>query len=916
MNKKTLKKFLVFSLLMLLPLTMAAQTIKGKVTDPAGEALPYMNVLEKGTTNGVTTDDNGEFSITVKSLPATIVVSSIGFQTKEVNVTNSSYLTIVINEGSEDLDEIVVTGNRAKPRTILDSPVPIDNIDVSELQNSGKPTFDRMLVFKVPSFNSQNQAISDATAHYDPADLRGMGPSRTLVLINGKRKNQSAQVYLNRTPGKGEVGVDLKSIPTAAIERVEVLRDGASAIYGSDAIAGVLNIILKKDVEYSTFTTKAGITSQKDGFNLSADYNTSFKFGDGGFVNFTLGYYKQNITNRAGSPGTADLPGAPDADDYVNATYPNGTTNPSYIADTNYYNDNIGGWTDWANEDPTLGMKVGQPEMEKGDLFINMEHPLGENSTLYSFHGFTTRTGKSFAYYRAPYWRRDIGAANYLTSTPSSSSLTNNFRGYQPTFQTEINDHINSAGIKFELAEDWKADASVTFGSNDVFYTVNNSVNRDYLADNDNSPSTFKPGGYRLSNVVGNFDVSGLLSEEISVAAGLEYKRESYRAFEGNHLSYYKGGSDSFAGIKPAEAGLWHRSNTAIYGQLDYDISEDFLLGFAGRYEDFTDAGSNFSWKVNGRYKIGDKGALRASYSTGFRAPTLHQRHITLSQYIIVAGSSEPLLQGTLANNNPAVQALGVPSLTHELSKNISAGLTYKFNRNFSASLDFYQINVDDRVLFSSQIGALDGDLDGSDAVEQILIDNNVVAVQFFINAGDTKTSGADLVLNYKNLFEFESGKVNASLSANFNKTTFDAINTPAALDAGGYNIFDRQEQGLITNSRPRSKMILGLNYVGEKWDWNLNNTRFGEVTITAPQSGGIDQVLGAKVSTDLGFVYKLTDLVSFNGQINNIFDVYPDVTLTSTNTAQAGSRFPYSAEVQQLGQLGTNFSLGLSFQF
>ena len=443
MKLKNVLKFLTFAFALFLSSTLAAQTIKGKVTDSSGEGLPYMNIVEKGnTSNGIVSSDNGEFSITVGSLPTSLVVSSMGFETKTVNVTNASYLTIVVNEDNA-LDEIVVTGSRNKPRTILDSPVPIDNIDVAELVQSGKPTLDRMLTFKVPSFNSQNQAISDATAHYDPADLRGLGPSRTLVLINGKRKNQSAQVYLNRTPGKGEVGVDLKSIPTAAIERVEVLRDGASAIYGSDAIAGVMNIILKKDVEYSTFSTKAGITSEQDGFSLSSDFNTAFGFGDGGFVNVTLGYYKQEVTNRAGI--AADV----------------GST-PRDIA--------------WLAANPRAGMTVGQPAMEKKDLFVNMEHPIGDNSTLYSFHGYTTRDGQSFAYYRAPYWRNDVADANFITKNP------NDFIGYQPTFETKINDYINAIGVKFPIAEGWSADASVTYGSNDVDVTVNNSVNRDYLS--------------------------------------------------------------------------------------------------------------------------------------------------------------------------------------------------------------------------------------------------------------------------------------------------------------------------------------------------------------------------------------------------------------------------------------------------
>lgn len=874
MKQKNVKRILMFAFLFLLPIALVAQTIKGKVTDASGVSLPYMNVLVKGTSNGVTTNDSGEFSITVKSLPTTIVVSAMGFATQEVVVANTDFLTITVQEASEGLDEVVITGNRIKPRTILDSPVPIDNIDVAELVKSGQPTLDRMLTFKVPSFNSQNQAISDATAHYDPADLRGLGPSRTLVLINGKRKNQSAQVYLNRTPGKGEVGVDLKSIPTAAIERVEVLRDGASAIYGSDAIAGVMNIILKKDVEYSTFTSSAGLTSEQDGFNFSSDFNTAYTFGEGGFVNVTLGYYNQETTNRAGI--ASDVGGT-----------------PRDVA--------------WLAANPTAGMTVGQPAMEKKDFFVNMEHPIGDDSTLYSFHGLTTRTGQSFAYYRAPYWRNDVADANFITRDPA------NFIGYQPTFETKINDHVNALGIRFPIAEGWNADASVTYGANDVDVTVNNSVNRDYLADNGTSPRSFNPGGYAFSNIVGNFDVNTLLSKSVGLAVGMEFKQETFKAIEGNPLSYYGAGSDSFAGIKPAEAGKWSRNNLALYSQLEYDVSDKLLLGIAGRYENFTDAGSNFSWKANGRYKLGDKGAFRASYSTGFRAPTLHQSHITLSQYIIVAGSAEPLLQGTLANDNPAVQALGVPTLTHEISENISAGLTYKFNRNFSGSIDFYQINVDDRVLFTSQIGA-DGDDSTTNPVEQILEDNNVVAVQVFINAGDTKTTGTDIVLNYRNI-EMGEGKLHASFAANFNETTFKAINTPKTIADAGYDIFDRQEQGLITNSRPKSKMILGLNYINDNWDISFNNTRFGQVTITAP-SDGIDQELAAKISTDFGFGYKLTDMITFNANINNIFDVYPDVTLASTKTSQAGSRFMYSSQVQQLGQLGTNFTVGINVQF
>ena len=867
---------LKISMLFLLGATFiyAQQGVSGTVSDASGNPIPWVNVVEKGTTNGTASDFDGNYSISVSS-NATLVFSYVGYGTVEQAV-NGATMNVTLSEG-EKLDEIVLTGNRSKPRTILDSASPIDNISFEELTSGGQNNIEAMLTFKVPSFNAQNQAISDATAHYDPADLRGLGPSRTLVLINGKRKNQSAQVFLNRTPGKGEVGVDLKSIPTAAIERVEILRDGASAQYGSDAIAGVINMVLKKNAEYSTFNVKSGITSQGDGFNFAADYNTSMAFGDGGYVNLTLGYSDQKLTNRAGTPGIADLP------------------------DDARQNE-----IDWAKANPDLGMHVGQPDITKSDLFVNMAHPIGDNMELYSFHGLTMRSGRSFAYYRAPYWRRDVADADFIT--PSD-----NFNGYQPTFETEIDDNINVLGLKFK-AGGWDADASITYGKNSVSYTVNNSVNRDYLDANGTSPRTFHPGGYSLSNVITNLDFSKVYNDVVSASFGFENKTEYFEAIEGDPLSYYGAGSDSFAGIKPAEAGEWNRDNFAVYAGVDLDLSEALLVSLAGRNENFSDFGSNFSWKAAGRLKLGESGVFRASHSTGFRAPTLHQRHLTNSQYIIVASSPEPLLQGTLANNNAAVEELGVPNLFAETSKNTSFGLTYKHNSNFSASLDFYQINVNDRVLFSSQIGS-DDDNTTTNPVEQILEDNGVVAVQFFINAGDTKTTGVDFVMNYRNI-ELGNGTLDASLAANFNKTTIASINTPDALAENGYDIFARIEKGLITNARPRSKVILGLDYNCKNWDLGLYNTAFGEVTITSPNGASFDQTLASKIATDISASYNITRNLSLTGIINNLFDVYPDVTEASTGTAQAGSRFVYSSEVQQLGQLGTVYNVALRYQF
>lgn len=844
---------------------LVAQNVSGTVSDDNGDPLIGASILIKGTSDGTVTDIDGTYSVKVASFPATLVVSYTGYESVELEVSAAGSGNDVTLATGIGLDEVVVTGNRAKPRTILDSPVPVDNINAAELISSGQNNIEQMLNYKVPSFNSQNQAISDATAHYDPADLRGLGPSRTLVLVNGKRKNQSAQVYLNRTPGKGEVGVDLKSIPIGAIERIEVLRDGASAQYGSDAIAGVINIILKEDVEHTTVSVKTGVTSEGDGFNFAADLNSSVNVGEGS-LNYTVGYYNQNLTNRAG-----------DITD----------TDPTY--------------QNWIDENPQGGMIVGQPDMEKVDIFTNFTYPIADNAEFYTFNGVTKRTGRSFAFYRAPYWRPDVAAAEFWTPE-------NLFVGYHPTFETDITDNINVAGFEFGFLG-FNADLSGTYGRNDVSYTVNRSVNRDYLADHGWSPTTFNPGGYTLSNGVFNLDLNRTFgaNENITLGIGAEYKEENFQSHEGDRHSYYKGGSDSFAGIKPEEVVDVDRNSKAAYASLDFDITESLLIGAAARYEDFSDFGSNFSWKLNARYKIGSNGAIRASYSTGFRAPTLHQRYLINSQYIIVAGSPDPVLQGTLANDNPAVKALGVPSLEAETSQNLTAGITYRITDHLSASADFYQINVDDRVLFSSQITAL---ADG-DAIDQILKQNGVVGVQFFINAGETKTTGVDFVLNL-NKVSLGNGYFGGVLAANFNETTIENIKVPSTLETGGYDIFDRREQSLITDSRPKSKIILGLNYEIGAFRFGIDNTQFGEVTVTS--AGGDpanDQVHGSTLITDFNARWRMDERIDLTININNIFDVYPDELLESTGESP-GSRFRYSSIVQQQNFLGTTFSIGM----
>jgi iron complex outermembrane receptor protein len=798
------------------------------------------------------------------------------------------------------LDEIILVGNRAKPRTILNSPVPIDNFGVEELKSTGQPTVDKMLTYKVPSFNSSTQTISDATAHFDPADLRGLGPSRTLVLVNGKRKNQSALVYINDTPGKGEVGVDLKSIPAAAIERIEVLRDGASAQYGSDAIAGVINMVLKKNVEFTTFNVNSGVTTEGDGFNFAADLNTSLNVGEnGGYLNLTFGYYEQEETNRAGTPGN----------DVLFGIESNDPTFGSYVT---------------AN--PDLGMTVGQPEIKKTDVFFNLGLPFKNgNGEVYSFGGLTYRKGKSFALYRTPYFVPD--PFNLLHEAGTE------YLGFQPTFETDIRDNNMTVGTKWEMLG-FNVDLSGTYGRSAVDYENNNTLNRDLGA---NSPTSFYVGGYTFSNTLANLDFSRNFGN-VSVAFGAEMKGERFTAKAGEPASYFNptgsGGAQSFPGLQPSNAVNATRDNFGVYADLEWEPTEELLIGGAIRYEDFSDFGDNTSWKVTGRYLLGEgKGAIRASYSTGFRAPSLHQIYLSNIQTLVSGGTISN--QGTFNNVDPIIrEGLGVPQLTAETSKNISAGITYKVDNNLSLSADFYNVKVDDRVLFTGEIG-FDGDNGSTNPVEQILVDNSITSLKFFVNAVNTNTTGVDLVVNYRNI-ELGNGTLDASLAANFNETKIEGqIATPALLAANGYEIFNRKEQSRITSSRPKSKVLLGFNYEIGKFNVNFNNTYFGEVewkhsnnglngaplgpggTNLPTEDSAYDQTFAGKIITDLNFNYKFSNKISANISVNNLLNVYPDEIDTKGDfVTDLGGRFKYPWEVNQFGFNGTTINGGLTFKF
>lgn len=845
----------------------AQKTITGSVRD-AGTDDPLIGarVLVKGTDKGANTDLEGRFSIEVETVPVTLIIDYLGYDKQEVEHPGGN-LDIAI-EGGLGLDDVVIVGSRFVPRTVITSPVPVDNIRMDDLLNTGQQTVDKMLHYSVPSFNSTQQTVSDATAHFDPADLRGLGPSRTLVLVNGKRKNPSALVYINDTPGKGEVGVDMKSIPAAAIERIEVLRDGASTQYGSDAIAGVINIVLKDDYEYTEANVFSGITTEGDGFNLGYNVNTGFKIGEGGFANVSASYSEQKETNRANSPGQDDLFGVPSSDPFISAN-------------------------------PDLGMRIGTPNMTIADVFYNTEIPVSETSSFYSFGGLTYRKGTSYALYRTPYWVPD---PNNIFHAPGTT-----YEGFQPTFETDIFDNTLAFGVKGEK-RGWKYDISNITGGNKVDYTIGNTLNPAMGA---NSPTIFRAGGYSFRNNVTNLDLARRFFDKLTVNFGTEFRTENFIARAGEEASYVDGGAQSFPGLQPQNEIDAVRYNVGVYADLGFDVTEDFFLGGAARLENYSDFGQTATWKVTGRYKFAeDKFTIRGSASTGFRAPSLHQIYLSNVQTLVSGGTISN--QGTFNNESPVVRNLGVDRLKEENAFNFTAGVAARPVTGLYLSADFYNIAVDDRIVYSSSIASSDTSL----LIGQILRDANITSLKFFTNAVNTVTSGVDFVANYKT--DLGAGQLGFNLGLNFNSTRIEGqIATPEAISAAGVEIFDRKEQSRILTARPQDKQLLGISYEIGGFRAVLNNTRFGEVTWQHATDETKDQTFAAKIVTDLNLHYQFNPTLGLGVSVNNLLNVYPDkIDPKGDPVTDLGGRFLYPWEVNQFGFNGTTLSGNLNIRF
>lgn len=947
-------------LMVMFPLCAFAQgTVSGTVTEAStGNPLPGANVVVKGTSNGTTTDFDGNFNINVNAFPATLVVSSVGFTTQEINVNSAQSISVALEDGVA-LDEIVLVGSRSTGRTVIDSPVPVDVIDVVELTTQGpQTTVNEILNYVAPSFTSTPQTVADGTDHVDPASLRGLGPDQVLVLINGKRRHKSSLVNVNGTVGTGSVATDLNSLPAAAIERIEVLRDGAAAQYGSDAIAGVINIVLRKNTNELNLLVNSGANISQhseqydeggiDGeqFQISANYGLDLG-KNGGFINFTGSMENRGATNRTDSMqqpiytmfdvATRMLgydqafnmnPSALSAyvaslDSSLQSVYDNGIANGDDFLDIIASDAGPGGAqpiTEYELRQRGLSrddfrMKVGQSKLRSGKFMMNMELPVDDNgATFYSFGGVSFRDGLSAGFFRRP---------AYTDGRGTTAALEN---GFLPHIGSRVIDKSLAAGIKGMIG-DWNVDFSNTYGTNSFDFTIKNTANATLLA---STPREFEAGGFSFAQNTTNLDISKKyddIFEGLNVAFGAEYRIENYQLIAGEEASWASydiygdvvsastpdadkqysyfgslvpGGSQVFPGYRPENALDQNRNSYAGYFDVEADITEDFLLSAAIRYEDYNDFGDTFNWKLASRYKVSDNLAIRGAASTGFRAPDLHQIYFNATATLFIAGVPNEV--GTFANNSRLAQLLSIPGLKEETSNNYSLGFTAKVpSAGLKFTVDGYIVNVDDRVSQTRSYSA-----SGQNAeVQQIFSDAAAGRATFFMNSYSLESSGLDVVVDHK--MGIGEGSLSNSLAASFRK--FEVTDVVEVL---GQEVLDARAKGFIESAMPRTKVNLTNNYKTGNWNFLLRNVYFGEVNDPDFESAAEPVIYGEKIVTDLSIGYALSDNLSLTVGANNLLDVYPDEVPTASNY---GDQFIFSRRTSQFGFNGRYVFGRISFK-
>ena len=807
----------------------------------------------------------------------------------------------------EAASDVIVTGSRIPGRTIADSPVPIDVIGGEFLLRSGQTETNKVLNQLVPSFNFPQPSLTDGTDSLRPATLRGLAPDQTLVLVNGKRRHQAALLNLNGSVGRGSSAVDLNQIPSLAIDRIEVLRDGASSQYGSDAIAGVINLQLSRregvsaSVTFGQYRTTmqdvfqvngvantGGIPTiltpgggnndiltlqqgdeveRRDGDTLTVATRLGLPIGQGGFFTFTAQFRDRDPTQRSGPDPRRQYP-----------LLANGGTDPRELTIDRF----------------THG--YGDGKVSDYNLFLNAGMDLGANAELYAFGSYGIRDGIGAGFYRRA---NDARNRDFAASTTTFVPFYPN--GFLPRIQSEIEDVAGAVGIKGDLGG-WNADLSLVYGSNQLDYSTIDSFNVSLggLA----SPRRFDAGGLAFGQTTVNFDVARKFDvswlSSFGVAFGAEYRNENFKIRAGDVASYINGpfsangaagGAQVFPGFRPTNALDISRNSYAGYVELNADISDAFTLQAAGRYEHYSDFGDTWNGKLAARFEPIQGIAIRGSISTGFRAPSLAQQFFTATSTnnVVLPNGTTGLIEiGTFPATSPVSTALGGRQLEAEKALNIAGGIVLTPFAGFSLTADYYNIRINDRVLLTEN-------LQGTAVVALLTAAGirDVTSARFFVNGADTRTQGVDIVGTYR-VPEFGAGRFVLTAGYNYNESSI--ISRAALPSLPGLILFGRQESFRLTDGQPRTKLNLSA-------DWDLGivgatfrTNRYGSVKSAAPGAltAGFGTVVGdleltPKWISDVEVRIQPMKALTLAVGADNVFDVYPDRLPTGGATGAPG---------------------------
>jgi iron complex outermembrane receptor protein len=753
-------------------------------------------------------------------------------------------------------EEITVTGTRVGGRSATDTAAPVDYISNETIVSTGATETGKILQLLAPSFNFSTTFVSDGTDIIRPATLRALGPDQVLVLVNGKRRHQQALLNVQQTIARGSAGYDINAIPASAIDHIEVLRDGAAAQYGSDAIAGVINIILKDQVGATEVSVDLGQHYAGDGELAAVGFNTGFRLGQEGSLNLTLEYRDRGETNRA-------------------------------AADT------------LRVDPPRVTQRLGDADAEDITLWLNSEIPLGTGE-LYWVAGYSNREGNSSGFFRSAGDARTIPAIY-----PN---------GFLPTLITEPTDASLNLGYRAPVNQNWHYDVSLNYGNSEFQFREENTANVSYFFE-PRDPNN--PLGPRFEETATEADTGALEAELLSlnldftgtvdwgaghgplfVAAGAEWREDAYQIRAGDEVSYEYGrgndrsipifaqdgtiaqpGTQGFPGWSPAEAVDGDRNNFALYVDLESQLSKKFLGGAAVRFEDYSDFGSTVNGKLSGRYELSEKFALRGTVSTGFRAPGVQQIFYSQrSTNLNAAGVLTDTL--TARQGSDITRAFGVPALEEETSRNYSIGFVAKPRKNFRLTADLYRIDIDDRIVFSSNIQPEDAASCGTPfdparcPIRAILDPIGVGQVLFFTNAIDTETNGLDLVALY-DLRLGGGSQLSLEGALHFNDTDVTARRSSSDI-LPPQVLFDQAQVTLVEEGQPGEHYVLSGTYYRAGWSANLRLNWFGEVAGEG-FTPGFKQTWSGKWLTDVSFSYPLSESLNLTVGGLNVFDTFPD---------------------------------------